>query len=121
MTLLKRLTTIMPDRKRRRLFFVMCLLSVCVLLCGFSWGWVIEFTMPILYPADEAVDSAMILGFDGVVNTDDLTGPLIAEQLIDGIRANVSGNVYSDIEIPDMREETLGSKIIRVIFDRLFT
>ena len=125
MTLLKRLTTIMPDRKRRRLFFVMCLLSVCVLLCGFSWGWVIEFTMPILYPADEAVDSAMILGFDGVVNTDDLqtylTEPLIAEQLIDGIRANVSGNVYSDIEIPDMREETLGSKIIRVIFDRLFT
>jgi hypothetical protein len=66
-----------------------------------------------------------MLDFDSIVNTDDLqtylTEPLIAEELIDGVRANLSGNVYSSVEIPDMREESLGSKIIRIIFDRIFS
>ena len=121
----KRLTTMLPVGKKRLRILVLCLLSVCVMLCGFSWGWVIEFTAPVLFPADEAVDSGLMFGFGEIVNMDDLrtylTEPLIAEQLRDGIRANISGNVYSNIEIPDMREENLGGKIIRIILDRLFS
>ena len=125
MTLKKRLTTMLPAGKKRMRILILCLLSLCVLLCGFSWGWVIEFTAPVIFPPEDAVDSALVFDFGEIVNTDDLrmhlTDPLIAEQLRDGIRANISGNVYSNIEIPDMREENLGSKIIRIIFDRLFT
>jgi hypothetical protein len=114
-----------PDVKKRPRLLVLCLISVCILLCGFSFNWGIGFTTPVLFPADEAVDAGLVFSFDDIVNMDDLQTyliePLIAEQVIDGIRANVSGNVYSGIEIPDMREEDLGSKIIRIIFDRLFT
>ena len=118
-------TTKMPAGKKRLRIIMICLLSVCIVLCGFSWDWGIDFNARVLFPADEAVDAGLVFGFSDVVNTDDLraylTEPLIAEQLIDGIRANVSGNIYSDIKIPEMREEDLGSKIIRIIFDRLFT
>jgi hypothetical protein len=125
MTIKKRLNAILPVGKKRTRLLAICLLTMCVLLCGFTWDWIIDFTAPVIFPADEAVDSALVFDFSEIVNVDDLrahlTEPLIAEQLRDGIRANISGNVYSDIEIPDMREENLGSKIIRIIFDRLFT
>ena len=100
------------------------MLSVCILLCGFSWTWAIEFVARVIFPFKDAVDTGLILNFSGIVNMDDLqtylTEPLIAEQMIDGIQSNLSGNVYSNIEIPEMRAESLGSKIIRTIFDRLF-
>ncbi len=125
MTLKKRLTSALPVGKKRKRMILVCLLSACLLLCGFTWDWVIGFTAPVIFPADEALDADMVFSFGEIVNTDDLqthlTAPLIAEQLRDGIRANISGNVYSNIEIPDMREENPGSKIIRIIFDRLFT
>ncbi len=124
MTLKKRLTSTLPVGNKLKRMILVFLLSVCFLLCGFTWDWVIGFTAPVIFPAEDAVDAEMVFSFGEIVNTDDLqtylTEPLIAEQLIDGIMANISGNVYSNIEIPDMREENLGSKIIRIIFDRLF-
>ena len=125
MTLKKRLTSTLPVGNKLKRMILVFLLSVCFLLCGFTWDWVIGFTAPVIFLAEDAVDAEMVFSFGEIVNTDDLqtylTEPLIAEQLLDGIRANISGNVYSNIEIPDIREENLGSKIIRIIFDRLFT
>jgi hypothetical protein len=124
MILKQRLTHILPTGKKRLQILIICLLTVMILLCGFTWDWVIEFTMQVLFPADEAVDAGLIFDFGDIVNPDDLrvhlTEPLIAEQIANGVRANLSANVYSDIEIPDIRQEELGSKIIRTIFDRLF-
>ena len=101
------------------------MLSVWILLSGFSWTWFIEFTASVIFPFDEAVHTALILNFDDFVNVEDLqtylTDPLIAEQLMDSIQSNLSGHVYDAIELPEMREESLGRRIIRIIFDRLFT
>ena len=125
MTLKGRLTTFLPAGKKRKRLVIIGLLSICLLLCGFSWTWFIEFTASVIFPFNEAVDVGLILNFDDAVNIEDLqaylTEPLIAEQVLSGIQANLSANVYHDIEIPDMREESLGHKIIRIIFDRLFT
>ena len=120
----QRLTTFLPDEKKRKRFMIICILSVCLLLCGFSWTWFLEFTMSVVFPFHEAVHTDLILNFGSIVNVDDLqiylTEPRIAEQLVDGIQANISGNIYSNIEIPDMRIEHPGRRIIRIIFDRLF-
>lgn len=125
MTLKQRLTTFLPAGKKRKRVLIACLLSVCILLCGFSWSWVIEFSAPVIFPIEDAVDTALLLDFGNVVNIDDLqvylTEPLIAEQMMDGIQANLSANVYDNIELPDMTQESLGKKIIRIIFDRLLT
>ena len=125
MTLKKRLTTIFPAGKKRKRLMIICLLSICLLLCGFSWIWAIEFAASVIFPFEDAVDSRLILHFSDVVNLTDLqtylTEPLIAEQVIDGVQSNLSGDVYSNIELPDMRAEGLSRKIIRTIFDRLFT
>ena len=125
MTLKQRLTTFLPDEKKQKRVLIACLLSVCILLCGFSWTWVIEFTASVIFPVEDAVDTGLILDFGSVVNMDDLqvylTEPLIAEQMVNGIQANLSANVYDNIELPDMTQESLGKKIIRTIFDRLLT
>lgn len=67
----------------------------------------------------------MIFQFPELVDSDDLqiylTEPVIAEQINQGIQANLSASVYDNIELPDMTEESLGSKIIRIIFDRIFS
>lgn len=101
------------------------MLSVWILLSGFSWTWFIEFTSLAIFPFDEAVHTALILDFDDLVNVNHLqtylTEPLIAEQLMDGIQSNLSGQIYNAIELPEIREESLGPKIIRIIFDRIFT
>ena len=44
----------------------------------------------------------------------------MAEEITQGIRTNLSANVYSDIELPDMRMEHPGKRIIRIILDRIF-
>ena len=44
----------------------------------------------------------------------------MARQITEGIRSNLSADVYSGIELPDMTQEPLGKKIIRTILDRLF-
>lgn len=126
MALIKqRLATLLPAGKKRKRTIIACLLSVCILLCGFNWNWAIEFTASVIFPFEDAVDSDLLLDFGGVVNLDDLqvylTEPLIAEQMMNGIQANLSANVYDNIELPDMTQESLGKKIIRIIFDRLFT
>lgn len=104
---------------------ILSLLLVCLLLCGFVWDWVIEFTARVLFPVEEAVDTEMIFQFPELVNADDLqiylTEPVMAEQITQGVRANLSAGVYDTIELPDMTEEPLGSKIIRTIFDRIFS
>lgn len=101
------------------------LLFVCLLFCGFSWTWIVEFTIRVLFPIEEAVDTDMIFQFPELVASDDLqiylTEPVIAEQINQGIQANLSASVYDNIELPDMTEESLGSKIIRIIFDRIFS
>ncbi|OUP74107.1 hypothetical protein B5F10_08930 [Anaerotruncus colihominis] len=101
------------------------LLFVCLLFCGFSWTWIVEFTIRVLFPIEEAVDTDMIFQFPELVDSDDLqiylTEPVIAEQINQGIQANLSASVYDNIELPDMTEESLGSKIIRIIFDRIFS
>lgn len=104
---------------------ILSLMLVCLLLCGFVWDWVIEFTARVLFPVEEAVDTEMIFQFPELVNADDLqiylTEPVMAEQITQGVRANLSAGVYDTIELPDMTEEPLGSKIIRTIFDRIFS
>lgn len=104
---------------------ILSLLLVCLLLCGFVWDWVIEFTTRVLFPVEEAVDTEMIFQFPELVDAEDiqlyLTEPFIAEQITQGVRANLSASVYDAIELPDMTEEPLGSKIIRTIFDRIFS
>lgn len=104
---------------------ILSLLLVCLLLCGFVWDWVIEFTTRVLFPVEEAVDTEMISQFPELVDADDLhlylTEPVMAEQITQGVQANLSASVYDAIELPDMTEEPLGSKIIRTIFDRIFS
>jgi len=78
-----------------------------------------------MFPFDDAVDAYLILNFSEIVSVEDfgthLVDTLIADQLLDGIHAHMSADIYNMIEIPDMREETLGRRILRTIFDRLFT
>lgn len=99
------------------------MLVTCLLLCGFTWTWFIEFTMRVVFPFEDAVDTAMILQFEDFIDVDDLqiylAEPMISEQVITGLHANLSADVYSNIELPEMREATLGMKIIHIIFDRL--
>lgn len=81
--------------------------------------------MAVFFPFDEAVYIRLILDFGDIVNITDfetyLTEPVIAEQILDGIHANISSDIYSLIEIPDMRAESPGRRILRIIFDRLLT
>lgn len=125
MTLKQQLTTFLPAGKKRKKVLIISLLSVCILLCGFSWTWAMEFTSSVIFPIEEAVETGMILNFDSVVNMDDLqlylTEPLIAEQMVDGIQSNLSAHIYDSIELPDMTAESVGRKIIRTIFDRMLS
>ena len=125
MSLAKQLTTLLPVGKKRKRFLIICLLSVCILICGFSWTWIIEFTASKIFPFEDAVDTSMILNFDSIVNMDDLQthmyDPVIAEQIVDGIQANLSADIYNDIELPDMTQESIGKKVIQIIFDRLLS
>lgn len=81
--------------------------------------------MAVLFPIDEAIDFEMIENFPNLVNADDLafylTDQTEAKQIVDKVRANLSTNVYSGIELPDMTQESLGKKIIRTILDRIFS
>lgn len=110
--------------KLRRRTKIWILLAVCLLLCGFVWTWTIEFVMPVIFPVEEAVDFEMIQDFPALINVDGLQGYLtetqMAEEITQGIRTNLSANVYSDIELPDMRMEHPGKRIIRIILDRIF-
>ena len=110
--------------KLRRRTKIWILLAVCLLLCGFVWTWTIEFVMPVIFPVEEAVDFEMIQDFPALINVDGLQGYLtetqMAEEITKGIRTNLSANVYSDIELPDMRIEHPGKRIIRIILDRIF-
>lgn len=110
--------------KLRRRTKIWILLAVCLLLCGFVWTWTIEFVMSVVFPVEEAVDFEMIQDFPTLINVDDLQGYLtetqMAEEITQGIRTNLSANVYSDIELPDMRMEHPGKRIIRIILDRIF-
>lgn len=103
---------------------VLAVLVVCLLLCGFSWNWAISFTMRVLFPVEEAVDIEMIQDFPTLVNADDLmfylTEPEMAQEITQGIQSNLSANVYSSIELPDLTLEHLGKRIIRIILDRIF-
>ena len=110
--------------KLRRSTKIWILLAVCLLLCGFVWTWTIEFVMPVIFPVEEAVDFEMIQDFPALINVDGLQGYLtetqMAEEITQGIRTNLSANVYSDIELADMRMEHPGKRIIRIILDRIF-
>ena len=125
MTLIERLTTFLPVGKKRKRLKIISLIVVCLLLSGFTWTWFLEFTMRVMFPFDDAVDAYLILNFSEIVSVEDfgthLVDTLIADQLLDGIHAHMSADIYNMIEIPDMREETLGRRILRTIFDRLFT
>ena len=121
----QRLATWKPVTKKSKRRIVAGILAVSLLLCGFSWTWFVEFTARVLFPVQEAIDTDMILNFENYVNTDDLqlylTEPVNAEQVVQGIQSNLSENIYQNIGLPDMTQESLGKMIIRTIFDRLFT
>lgn len=121
----QRLTAWRPFSKLRKRTIIAGLLAICILLCGFTWNWVIEFTMRVIFPVEEAVDTEMILRFPDLVNAEDLrvylTEPVIAEQVVQGVQANLSAGVYDNIQLLDITEESLGKKIIHIIFDRLFS
>lgn len=105
----------------------MKLLSLAVaalLLCGFGWDWTVQFAASVLFPVEEAIDTQLVTGFPDLVDPNDLlfylSDPQMARQITQGIQSNLSADVYSGIEIPDMTQEPLGKKIIRTILDRLF-
>lgn len=95
-----------------------------LMLCGFGWDWTVQFASFVLFPVKEAADTEMIIDFSSIVNINDLSfylsDPLMAQQLVEGISANLSAAVYSGIEIPDMTKESLGKKVIRTSLDRIF-
>lgn len=114
----------MPDRKRRVRPLILSILAVCLLLCGFTFPWFAQFTTRVTFPVEEAIDKDMLLGIDSFVSVDDLklylNDATIAQQVVGGVQTNLSASVYDNIELPDMREESLGKKVIQIIFDRLF-
>ncbi len=103
---------------------ILALLTLCLLLCGFSWNWVITFTAQALFPVEAAVDLEMIQNFPALINVDDLqrylTEPQMAEEISQGIQTNLSADLYREIELPDIRLEHPGKRIIRIILDRIF-
>lgn len=98
--------------------------AAALLLCGFGWDWMVQFTISVLFPVEEAIDTQLVIGFPDLVDPNDLlfhlSDPQMAQQITEGIRSNLSADVYSGIELPDMSQEPLGKKIIRTILDRLF-
>lgn len=100
--------------KLRRRTKIWILLAVCLLLCGFVWTWTIEFVMPVIFPVEEAVDFEMIQDFPALINVDGLQGYLtetqMAEEITQGIRTNLSANVYSDVELADHEDGASGQK-----------
>lgn len=112
---------------KHRKSFQMKLLSLAVsalLLCGFGWDRTVSFAVSVLFPIEAAIDAQLIAGFPDLVDPDDLlfylSDPQMARQIAEGIRSNLSADVYNGIELPDMTQEPLGKKIIRTILDRLF-
>ena len=98
--------------------------AAALLLCGFGWDWTVQFAASVLFPVEEAIDTQLVTGFPDLVDPNDrlfyLSDPQMARQITEGIRSNLSADVYSGIELPDMTQEPLGKKIIRTILDRLF-
>lgn len=103
---------------------IFSLFTICLLLCGFSWNWVITFTAQALFPVEAAVDLEMIQDFPALINVDDLqrylSEPQMAEEISQGIQTNLSADLYREIELPDIRLEHPGKRIIRIILDRIF-
>ena len=97
----------MKHRKSFRMK-LLSLVTFALLLCGFGWDWTVQFAASVLFPVEEAIDTQLV------------TDPQMARQITEGIRSNLSADVYSGIELPDMSQEPLGKKIIRTILDRLF-
>lgn len=104
----------------KRRFLIIAALTVCVLLSGWyvPVGSLIEFAFP------AAIDISMVKDFGSFVNSGDLLASMnddnIAEQIISGIQSNLSGNVYDLIELPEMQDEPIGIKIVKILLDRLF-
>ncbi len=73
---------------------------------------------------EAAVDFEMIQDFPALINVDDLqrylTEPQMAEEIGQGIQTNLSADLYREIELPDIRLEHPGKRIIRIILDRIF-
>ena len=119
----QRFTTSTPVRLRLRTK-ILALLVTCLLLCGFTWNWTVEFVMSVLFPVEEAVSFDMVRDFPALVDPDDLqfylSEPVMAEQIVQGVQANLSADIYSGIELPDMTQESIGERVIRIILDRIF-
>lgn len=107
--------------KNKRRFFIITALTICIMLSGWSVpiGSLIEFAFP------AAIDIDMLDGFGTIVAAEDLQTRLhdsnIAEEIVSGVQSNLSGNVYDLIELPDMQDEPIGVKIVKIILDRLFS
>ncbi len=100
---------------------LLSLAAAALLLCGFGWDWTVQFAASVLFPIEEAIDTQLVTGFpDPEDLLTYLSDPQIARQITEGIRSNLSADVYGGIEIPDMTQEPLGKKVIRTILDRLF-
>ena len=73
---------------------------------------------------EAAVDFEMIQDFPALINVDDLqrylAEPQMAEEIGQGIQTNLSADLYREIELPDIRLEHPGKRIIRIILDRIF-
>ena len=118
---LQRLTNALSVQSSKKRTVLVVLVALCVLLCGFDWG--VSFLGMIAFPFQDAVDLDMVSGFASIVNVEQLQSyleqPDMAEEIVAGIQANLSGNVYR-IELPDFGEEHLGMKIVSILLDRLF-
>jgi hypothetical protein len=81
-------------------------------------------TAQALFPVEAAVDLEMVQDFPALINVDDLqrylTEPQMAGEISQGIQTNLSADLYREIELPDIRLEHPGKRIIRTILDRIF-
>lgn len=121
----KRLTTLFrADGRPSTKIIAVCIVMTCMLLTGFS-AWSIVFISNVNFPAEEAVSLEMVENFGGIVDSAELETYLdsntIADEIMTGIMANLSGKVYDNIEMAEMHDEPIGLKIVKVLLDRLFS
>lgn len=59
----RKFVTWKSDVKVRWQTKIIALLMIGILLCGFTWGWTVEFVASVLFPAEDAMDFEMVLDF----------------------------------------------------------
>ena len=99
---------------------LICFSAMVIILSG----WSAPIGERTFFPTAEAVDIEMIYSFGNLVNPHDLQGFLggnrEAEQIIAGMQANLSSGIYKTVMPVKMEDESVGTKIVRILLNKLF-